>query len=93
MKATVILDRMYLGNEGKEVEVVAEIPAYAQIYFLEPGGNVKVTRTVRSVYLVKGIDRMQRSNKEGTFTVPVTFRYEDHFGSDLMSADEIEIKE
>jgi len=36
---------------------------------------------------------MQRTNKEGTFTVPVTFRYEDHFGSDLMSADEIEIKE
>lgn len=93
MQATVILDRMNLGNEGKVVEVVAEVPALATIYFLEPGGLVKQTRTMRPVYLVKGVDRMQRTNKEGTLTVPVTFRYEDHFGSDLMSADEIEIKE
>ncbi len=93
MKAIVINDRMNLGNEGKEVEIVCEIPEYATIMFLEPGGLVKQTRVVRPVYLVKGIDRMQRANKQGNATVPVTFRYLDHFGSDLVSADEIEIKE
>lgn len=93
MKAVVINDRMNLGNEGKEVEIVCDIPAYSTITFFEQNGLVKRTRVVRPVYLVKGIDRMQRANKEGNATVPVTFQYLDHFGSDLVSADEIEIKE
>lgn len=93
MKAIVKKDLMNLGNEGKVVDIVTEIPAYSGITFQEEGRNAKATHTMRRVWLVKGINRMQRTTTEGKMTVPVTITYGVYKGDDLLSEEELEFME
>lgn len=90
MKAIIKNDLMGLGNEGKIVDLIVEIPRGSGISFFEKGSNVRHTYVVRKVWLVNGISRMQNGYNE---TRDVSIVYGGYTGSDIVSDDEIEILE
>ncbi len=94
MKARVISDRMNLNNEGTEVKILTTIPEGAKVRIQESFNMPFYRRTRREVYLVTNLDRMQKRSEDGKYnTVPVSFSYQGFVGTDLLSADEIEIME